>query len=175
MSIAAPPNTSVDAGRGVVTFGNLTLAFHLAPNDTSNEPSWDVPLPSGWSGGQLVDEAAAEQLRAAAERLRSAAAGPGAARSQRSDPPSELGALRRRLAEGAAMGAPGGSHLFTVGISGEIVASRLSLEPDIPDRPEGYRLGITMALVLDSLRTQVPPLSVQWNGSQAILLVSTAT
>ncbi len=62
--------------------------------------------------------------------------------------------MARRLAEGDA-GEGRDAHLFTVGISGEIVASRLQLEPDVPDRPASYRLGITMELDLDSLRTQV--------------------
>jgi hypothetical protein len=48
-----------------------------------------------------------------------------------------------------------GAHLFTVGITGEMRASRLKLEPDAPARPESYRLGVTMELVLDSLRIKV--------------------
>lgn len=42
-----------------------------------------------------------------------------------------------------------------MGISGKIRASKLALEPDVPDRPGSYRLGITMELVMDSLRIQV--------------------
>ena len=48
-----------------------------------------------------------------------------------------------------------GPHLFTMGISGEIRASRLQLEPDVPDRPDSYRLGVTMELVMDSIKIQV--------------------
>ena len=48
-----------------------------------------------------------------------------------------------------------GPHLFTMGISGEIRASKLALEPDVPDRPDSYRLGVTMELVTDSLHIQV--------------------
>ena len=42
-----------------------------------------------------------------------------------------------------------------MGISGEIRASKLALEPDVPDRPDSYRLGVTMELVTDSLHIQV--------------------
>ena len=42
-----------------------------------------------------------------------------------------------------------------MGISGEIRASKLQLEPDVPDRPDSYRLGITMELVMESLKIQV--------------------
>ena len=42
-----------------------------------------------------------------------------------------------------------------MGIMGEIRASRLALEPDAPDRPDSYRLGVTMELVMDSLHIQV--------------------
>ena len=52
-----------------------------------------------------------------------------------------------------------GAHLFTMGISGEIRASKLQLEPDAPDRPDSYRLGVTMELVMDSLKIQVQSLS----------------
>ncbi len=52
-----------------------------------------------------------------------------------------------------------GPHLFTMGISGEIRASKLQLEPDTPDRPDSYRLGVTMELVMDSLKIQVQLLS----------------
>ena len=42
-----------------------------------------------------------------------------------------------------------------MGITGDIRASRLALEPDVPDRPGSYRLGVTMELVMDSLHIQV--------------------
>ena len=147
MSIAAPPNTSIDASRGVVTFGNLTLAFHLAPDDTEAGALWTEAS----SRGQMPDEAAAEELLAAAQQLL-AASSAGAAQPRASSVQGQSAA--RRLAE-EEMGGERGAHLFTVGISGEIVASRLQLEPDVPDRPASYRLGITMELDLDSLRTQV--------------------
>ena len=60
----------------------------------------------------------------------------------------------RRLQQEQAGGK--GPHLFTMGISGEIRASKLQLEPDAPDRPDSYRLGVTMELVMDSLKIQVP-------------------
>lgn len=137
VSIAAPPNTSIDTSRGVVTFGNLTLAFHLAPDEAQDESSWaDDNSPTATnSQGQTADEAAAEQLLAAGA---SDTWGPRAGRQSEGD-----------------VGAKTGAHLFTVGINGEIVASRLKLEPDVPDRPDSYRLGLTMELNLDSLRTQV--------------------
>lgn len=134
MSIAAAPNTSIDTSRGVVTFGNLTLAFHLAPNDAQDESSWAGHY-SPNSRGHTADEAAAEQLQAAA-----------------SSGAPYTGGTRQR---DGTLGAKVGAHLFTVGINGEIVASRLKLEPDVPDRPDSYRLGITMELNLDSLRTEV--------------------
>ncbi|CAL8464093.1 g3628 [Coccomyxa elongata] len=137
VSIAAPPNTSINTSRGVVTFGNLTLAFHLAPDEAQDESSWtdDYSPTATNSRGQTADEAAAEQLLAA-----------GAS--------DTWGTRQGRRSEGN-LGAKTGAHLFTVGINGEIVASRLKLEPDVPDRPDSYRLGITMELNLDSLRTQV--------------------
>ena len=42
-----------------------------------------------------------------------------------------------------------------MGITGDIRASRLALEPDVPARPDSYRLGVTMELVMDSLHIQV--------------------
>ncbi len=70
VSIAAAPNTSIDSSRGVVTFGNLTLAFHLAPDDVNI--GTDISADRSWapevlaSRGLTPDEAAAEQLLAAA-------------------------------------------------------------------------------------------------------------
>ena len=63
-----------------------------------------------------------------------------------------MGASRRLQQERASKKGP---HLFTMGISGEIRASKLQLEPDAPDRPDSYRLGVTMELVMDSLKIQV--------------------
>lgn len=130
-----------------MTFGNLTLAFHLAPDDTGAGALWT----DASTRGQTPDEAAAEQLLAAAQQLL-AASSTGAAQPRASSVQGQSAA--RRLAE-EEVGEVRGAHLFTVGISGEIVASRLQLEPDVPDRPASYRLGITMELDLDSLRTQV--------------------
>lgn len=66
---------------------------------------------------------------------------------------SEVSASRRL--QQARAGSRKGPHLFTMGISGEIRASRLQLEPDVPDRPDSYRLGVTMELVMDSIKIQV--------------------
>lgn len=69
VSIASAPNTSIDSSRGVVTFGNLTLAFHLAPDDAniSADRSWAPEVLA--SRGLTPDEAAAEQLLAAASAV----------------------------------------------------------------------------------------------------------
>ena len=122
----------------MVTFGNLTLAFHLASDEAQAESAWaDAYSPTN-NRGQTADEAAAEQLLAAASS--------GASHTG--------GTMHGRRREGGSRNKTG-AHLFTVGINGEIVASRLKLEPDVPDRPDSYRLGITMELNLDSLRTEV--------------------
>ena len=100
VDIANAPLTTIDPKRGVVTAGNLTLAFHLAPDEAD-----------------AADRAqASRQLQGQAKK---------------------------------------GAHLFTMGIYGEIRASKLALEPDVPDRPDSYRLGVTMELVMDSLKIQV--------------------
>lgn len=36
VDIAAPPLTSIEVSRGVVTAGNLTLAFHLVPDEEAS-------------------------------------------------------------------------------------------------------------------------------------------
>lgn len=100
VDIANAPLTTIDPKRGVVTAGNLTLAFHLAPDEA----------------GAADRAQASRQLQGQGKK---------------------------------------GAHLFTMGIYGEIRASKLALEPDVPDRPDSYRLGVTMELVMDSLKIQV--------------------
>ena len=40
-----------------------------------------------------------------------------------------------------------GEHLFTLSLSGELTVKGLRLEPDLPDRPEGWRLNLSMKVV----------------------------
>lgn len=37
-----------------------------------------------------------------------------------------------------------GEHLFTLSLSGELTVKDLRLEPDLPNRPEGWRLNLAM-------------------------------
>ena len=133
--MAAPPNTSIDASRGVVTSGNLTLAFHLAPDQAPDVATvHDQP------------SASRRALHAAGEGGRQPAGGGdgsgGGARFGNSRSGEELSGEKL------------GPHLFTVGITGEIAASTLALEPDEPARPGSWRLGLTMELLLSSLQSR---------------------
>ena len=77
--VAAPPNTSIDAARGVVTSGNLTLAFHLAPNEAT-QPAPDQATgdasssPSQASRKSLLQQHAERATRACSLGRRKAAA-----------------------------------------------------------------------------------------------------
>ena len=197
VSVAAPPETSVDAARGVVTSGELTLAFHLAPDAGAPDqappgaaprralaPAPEDPSQPGRAAGQQrpADGAAADSSSPLASSGRAAAAHRRALQQQHQEPQQDrlferqLAAVEAGWSEwllqrgasrgpgegragqpGAARGAAGqlGQHLFTVGIGGEIMATRLALEPDEPARPQSYRLGITMGLDLPSLRIKV--------------------
>lgn len=165
VSVAAPPNTSINASRGVVTSGNLTLAFHLAP-DEGTHPALDMRTTEDarWSPKQASRRRSLQQ--------HAGAAGPAAGTKQ--DSPADGAAVGREgtaAAVDASTGAAGatfgrtarrgdsstaelGPHLFTVGITGEIAANKLALEPDAPARPGSWRLGISMELLLSSLRSQ---------------------
>ncbi|CAL5226835.1 g9699 [Coccomyxa viridis] len=114
VNVASPPTTSINPSRGVVTSGNITLAFHLLPDEAGSHSA-----------------------------VREDSTGVGSA----------VGASRKLLQQEQV--GKKGAHLFTMGISGEIRASKLQLEPDAPDRPDSYRLGVTMELVMDSLKIQV--------------------
>ena len=37
-----------------------------------------------------------------------------------------------------------GEHLFTLSLSGQLTVKGLRLEPDLPNRPEGWRLNLSM-------------------------------
>lgn len=37
-----------------------------------------------------------------------------------------------------------GEHLFTLSLSGELTVRELALEKDLPDRPEGWKLNLSM-------------------------------
>ena len=37
-----------------------------------------------------------------------------------------------------------GDHLFTLSLSGQLTVKGLCLEPDLPNRPEGWRLNLSM-------------------------------
>ena len=205
VSVAAPPETSIDAARGVVTSGELTLAFHLAPD--AEAPDQAAPAPEGlspWKPGQAAaagqqgpaTDAAADSVRGDSPLMSSTRAAATHRRAlQQQEQQQQQGAHKDWLFEkqlaaielgwsewllqrgeasrgreqgragqpgAAALGrprgeAPMGQHLFTVGIGGEIMATKLALEPDAPARPQSYRLGITMGLDLPSLRIKVAP------------------
>ena len=197
MSIASAPNTTVYPDQGVVTFGNLTLAFHLAPgeDDSRTQAQQSVPLAPERpvaSGEAAADEAALQEialaytgaLLQAVEQHNQRSSGRGdkpgaehisasAARGDDAITDRPLSSARRlhsvmkaveaaggsKSSEGAGGGSGSGkklgTHLFTVGITGAMRASRLKLEPDTPARPDSYRLGVTMELILDSLRIKV--------------------
>ena len=36
VNVASPPTTSINPSRGVVTSGNITLAFHLLPDEAGS-------------------------------------------------------------------------------------------------------------------------------------------
>ena len=37
-----------------------------------------------------------------------------------------------------------GEHLFTLSLSGQLTVKGLRIEPDVPNRPEGWRLNLSM-------------------------------
>lgn len=176
VSVAAPPETSIDAARGVVTSGKLTLAFHLAPDEAT------TPDQAGLNAAPQRASATAPgraQVGSLGMSRTAAAARRRALQQQHAEPQDRLfeeqlaaiasqwnGSQARLLGREASRGQGGrgsaaaaqlGQHLFTVGISGEIMATKLALEPDAPARPLSYRLGITMGLDLPSLRIKVLP------------------
>ena len=53
---------------------------------------------------------------------------------------------------GAKGGLQLGEHLFTLSLSGELTVKDLRLEPDLPDRPKGWRLGLSMKVILTAFR-----------------------
>jgi hypothetical protein len=157
VSVAAPPNTSIDAAHGVVTSGNLTLAFHLAP-DEAPSPALDQATANATSSPGQAPRRSLQQHAGAAAAAEHGSAGAAAGREGTAAAEGSSGAagagFDRAARRGGSSAAKLGPHLFTVGITGEIAANKLALEPDAPARPGSWRLGISMELLLSSLRSQ---------------------
>ena len=41
-----------------------------------------------------------------------------------------------------------GEHLFTLSLKGQLTVQDLRLEPDLPDRPDGWRINLAMKVKL---------------------------
>ena len=49
-----------------------------------------------------------------------------------------------KASKGQEAGLKLGEHLFTLSLSGQLTVRGLRLEPDLPDRPDGWRLNLSM-------------------------------
>lgn len=139
--VTAPPDTAMRAARGVSSTGNATLAFYLvndsaaahAPGSYAAEAAEPADLGVLLSASDTDQDAMSEDQR----RLL------GEWSLTNWNASSLLGAGPGLVAQG--------KHLFTLNVGGELVAKNIGIEPDLPARPEGFRLRIAMELVKSSL------------------------
>ena len=132
--VSAPPDTAIKAAKGISSRGNATLAFYLDDEGAADQGfgklAGTLPHHDGVSDAEFANTL-----------------------KDRTWDLHELN-MSRLLTARKQAGARG-KHLFTLGVGGELVAKDVSVEPDVPLRPSGFRLRVTMEIVKDSLSINV--------------------
>ena len=150
--VTAPPDTVIRAAQGVSSSGNATLAFYLVGDSLAVQPGGGKPSSAADQSHGI--EASVLNAQTSAEFHRGGLNG----REVLSDSQKRvlkawsLSAFNASQLTSARTSADAyGKHLFTLKVGGELVAKEITIEPDLPLRPEGYRLRVAMELVKSSL------------------------